>query len=135
MSAPVSYHYAHWCTGNLSDSSKRYRTGAEKWCDEATYHDLGWFDSPLPYSEGSTSNYAYIVDGKVQRCSNTCFRWYLIETSGGDYTQYRRREIIKTHTFWKWGSWTGYGEYDRDKYYNFNDVDVKTRTVYRYKEK
>lgn len=132
---PKSYHYIHWCTGNLSDSSKRYRTASYKWCDEATYHDLGWFDNPLPCSEDSTSDYVYMVDGKKYRCSNTCYRWYLKETSGGDYIQYRSREIIKTHTFWEWSDWSEYGAYNPYDDYGYSEVDVESRTVYRYKEK
>ncbi len=135
VSSPKKYHYVHWCTGNLSDSSKRYRTSSHKWCDEAIYHDLGWFDYPLPYSEDSTDDYAYIVDGVKQRCSNSCFRWYLVETSGGDYTQYRSRKITKTYVYWEWTDWSTYSTSNPYNRYGYSDIDVDERKMYRYKEK
>ena len=63
------------------------------WHDKCTYHDLEWFDEKLPYSEDSTSDYAYYVDGKKQRCSNAWYKRYLIETTSGNYTEYRSRDI------------------------------------------
>ncbi len=138
-STPKKYHYAHYCTGNISDKENRYRTWDRWWHEECKYHDLGWFDSPLPYSEDSTSNYAYYVDGKKYRCSNTCFRWYLIETSGGSYTQYRYRKVYEEHIYCEWGDWSGWSYwsgYNPLEYYrNDGSVDVDQRTLYRYKEK
>lgn len=139
-SSPKRYHYAHYCTGNISDSDNRYKTSSKWWHDECKYHDLGWFDSPLSYSEDSTSDYAYYVDGKRYRCSNTCYRWYLIETSGGSYTQYRSRNIYRTYTYWEWEEWSRWSGWDEDEpedYYwdDDTDIDIDERTVYRYKEK
>jgi len=140
QSSPKRYHYAHYCTGNISDKGNRYKTWDHRWHDECTYHDLGWFDNPLPYSEDSDSDYAYFVDGKRQRCSNTCYRWYLIETTGGTYTQYRSRDVKTTYTYWEWSDWSRWSNWDDeepDDYYWDEDVrlDVEDRTVYRYKEK
>lgn len=140
QSSPKKYHYAHYCTGNISDSSNKYKTWDRWWHDECTYHDLGWFDSPLPYSEDSDSDYAYYVNGKKYRCSNTCYRWYLIETTGGTYTQYRSRDIKTIYTYWEWSDWSRWSSWDEDEpddYYWDDDVrlDVEERTVYRYKEK
>jgi len=140
QSTPKQYHYAHYCTGNISDKSSRYKTWDHWWHDECTYHDLGWFDSPLPYSEDSDSDYAYYVDGKRQRCSNSCYRWYLIETSGGSYTQYRSRNVKTTYTYWEWSDWSRWSNWDEeepDDYYWDDNVrlDVDERIVYRYKEK
>jgi len=140
QSSPKSYHYAHYCTGNISDSSNKYRTWDHWWHDECTYHDLGWFDSPLPYSEDSDSDYAYYVNGKRYRCPNTCYRWYLIETKGGTYTQYRSRDVKTIYTYWEWSDWSRWSSWDEeepDDYYWDDDVrlDIDERTVYRYKEK
>ena len=140
QSSPKSYHYAHYCTGNISDSSNKYRTWDHWWHDECTYHDLGWFDCPLPYSEDSDSDYAYYVNGKRYRCPNSCYRWYLIETKGGTYTQYRSREVETIYTYWEWSDWSRWSSWDEDEpddYYWDDDVrlDVEERTVYRYKEK
>ncbi|MBQ3427337.1 MAG: hypothetical protein IJH37_09365 [Clostridia bacterium] len=132
QSSPVSYHYAHWCTGDISDSSHRYRTSNYKFCDEAIYHDLGWFDSPLPYSEDSDSDYTHYINGEKHRCSNSCWRWYLVETSGGDYTEYRYRKIYRKYIYWQWGDWSEFS--DREPDYSFTR-DVETRILYRYKEK
>ena len=102
--------------------------------------NLGWFDSPLAYSDDSTDDYAYYVDGKKYRCSNTCFRWYLIETTGGSYTQYRSRPVYREYVYWEWGDWTRWSSWDDedpyDEYGWFNNsVDIDERTVYRFKEK
>lgn len=140
QSSPKKYHYAHYCTGNISDKQNRYKTWDRWWHDECTYHDLGWFDSPLTYSDDSTDDYAYYVDGKKYRCSNTCFRWYLIETTGGSYTQYRSRPVYREYVYWEWGDWTRWSSWDDedpyDEYGWFNNsVDIDERTVYRFKEK
>lgn len=140
QSAPMRYHYAHYCTGNIADTANKYKTWDHWWHDECTYHDLGWFNSPLPYSEDSTTDYAYYVDGVKQRCPNSCFRWYLIETTGGDYTQYRSRPIYHTYTYWQWGDWSRWSDWDTDEPYDYYDwyddsIDVDERVVYRYKEK
>ena len=124
------YHFAHYCTGNISDKDNRYKTWDHFWHDECTYHDLGWFDEKLPYSEDSTSDYAYFVDGKKYRCSNTCYRWYLIETTGGDYTEYRSRKISYKYYYWQYTDWS-----DWDDDYPYNAYDFEERTLYRYKEK
>ena len=133
--SPKRYHYAHWCTGKISDENYRYRTSSAKFHDEAVKHDLGWFDYQLPYSEDSTSDYAYYIDGVPQRCPNSCYRWYLVETDGGTYTQYRSRPLYKTYIFWRWKDWSDYSERDPYRDYDYNEIDVEERTVYRYKEK
>ena len=140
QSSPKKYHYAHYCTGNISDKNNRYKTWDRWWHDECTYHDLGWFDSLLSYSEDSTDDYAYYVDGKKYRCSNTCYRWYLIEITGGSYTQYRSRPIYREYVYWEWGDWSRWSSWDDDDPYDYydwydNSVDVDERVVYRYKEK
>lgn len=140
VSSPKQYHYAHYCIGNISDKENRYTTWDRWWHEACDYHDLGWFDSPLPYSEDSTSNYAYYIDGKKYRCPNTCFRWYLMETTGGNYTQYRSRPVYREYVYWEWSEWSGWSRWDDEDpydYYNWYDsgVDVDERTVYRYKEK
>ena len=141
QSTPKRYHYAHYCTGNISDKDNRYKTWDRDWHDECLYHDLGWFDSPLPYSEDSTYSHVYYVNGKKYRCSNTCYRWYLMETTGGDYTQYRYRDIEYEYEYWEWGDWSRWSNWSTqdpyDDYYWDDDIklDVDERTVYRYKEK
>jgi tetratricopeptide (TPR) repeat protein len=149
QSSPMKYHYAHWCTGNISDASNRYKTATYNFCSEATYHDLGWFDSPLPKSPDGSDDYEYDVDGQRQRCSNTCYRWYLVGTSGGNYTEYRTRSVTKQDMFYEYSDWSEYSDNKRnvsggygnnsfsDANANINDkkTESRTRTVYRYKEK
>ena len=132
QSTPVRYHYAHWCTGNISDPDLRYRSGNYRFCDEVAYHDLGWFDSPLPYSADSDSDYTYYVDGEKYRCSNSCWRWFLFETSGGEYTQYRYRKKYEKHIYFRWNDWS---EFSDQRPARNSDRDIDDRTVYRYKEK
>lgn len=135
---PKRYHYLHYCTGLIKDEANKYRTRSYWWHDECDFHDLGWFDSPLPYSEDSTSDYAYFVDGKRYRCSNTCYRWYLVETTGGDYYQYRSRPIYREYEYWQWGYWSDWSDWSKyepdDDDYDI-DMEIDERTVYRYKEK
>lgn len=131
-STPVKYHFAHWCTGNISNPDLRYRSGNYRFCDEVTYHDLGWFDSPIPHSEDSDTDYTYYVNGEKYRCSNSCWRWFLFETSGGEYTEYRWRKIYKTYVYWQWGMWSDFSDYNPG--YG-TDMEVDTMTLYRYKEK
>jgi len=138
---PKRYHYLHYCTGYISDADNRYRTSSGWWHDECVFHDLGWFDYELPYSEDSTSDYAYFVDGKRYRCPNTCYRWYLAETTGGNYTQYRSREIYREYVYWEWGDWSRWSDWGEDDPYDYydtdddEDIDVEERVIYRYKEK
>lgn len=80
------------------------------------------------------------VDGKKYRCSNTCYRWYLIETTGGNFTRYRSRPIHREYVYWEWGDWSRWSSWDDNDPYDYydwddNSVDVDERLVYRYKEK
>ncbi len=142
QSSPKRYHYAHYCTGKTADKDNRYKTWYKSWSDDCSYHDLGWFDSPLPQSEDGHDNYAYYVNGKKYRCSNTCFRWYLIETDGGTYTQYRYRPVYTEYVYEEWNGWSDWSNWDDDDPYDYLDMyddevdyDVDDRIVYRYKEK
>jgi hypothetical protein len=130
-STPKKYHYAHYCTGKYDNPSYVYQTSNYKFCNEATYHDLGWFESPLSYSSDSTKDYVYYVNGSIYKCSNTCYRWYLMETSGGTYTQYRSRTIKKTYIYQTYTDWSDYS----DKKPSGSDIEVRECTLYRYKEK
>jgi len=140
QSSPKKYFYAHYCTGNEQDESIRYKTANYDFCDECSYHTLGWYDNPLPEAEDGTGYIKYKDDGKKFRCSNTCYRWYVFDTSGGEYTEYRSRPIYTEYTYWEWGDWSRWSSWDEDDPYDYydwydNGVDVDERTVYRYKEK
>ena len=131
VSRPVNYHYGHYCTGYTGDPDTSYKTSSVKWSDIATYHDLGWYNYILPYSEDSNSDYICIIDGEKYRCSNSCWRWYIDDTSEKDYTQYRSRKVTNIHTFWEYGDRVGYG----DDYPPADAEMISERTVYRYMEK
>ena len=139
QSAPKKYYYAHYCTGNESDSSIRYKTANYQFSDKCSYHVLGWYDSPLAAAEDGTGYIKYKDDGNKYRCPNTCYRWYVFDTSGGEYTQYRSREIYTQYTYWEWGNWSRWSswsdDYPYEYYYKNKDVDIDERVVYRYKEK
>ncbi len=126
----TKYHYAHYCTG--ASSSKPYSTSNWQFVSDAVYHDIGWFDSPLPNSSDSTSDYAYYVNGSLYRCSNTCYRWYLVEKQETKTTYYRYRTISYLYTYNITSSWS---EYSDDVEKESSTREVRTRTVYRYKEK
>lgn len=131
QSTPERYFYAHYCTGNISDSDNRYCTSAKRWHDECSYHELGWYDTKLPLAPDDDSSYIKYVDGEKYRCSNTCFRWYIMDKQGGEYTEYRYRPVYRTYIYWQWSDWSDYDDW----YPRGRDVDVRERTVYRYKEK
>lgn len=137
QSSPKKYFYAHYCTGRISDKENRYKTWKNWWHDECTYHELGWFDYLLPYSDDSTTDYAYYVNGEKYRCSNSCFRWYITDTVGGEYTQYRSRAIYREYVYWRWDDWSRWSDWDEDyPGYSWDDsMDIDERTVYRFKEK
>jgi len=140
QSSPKKYFYAHYCTGNESDESIRYKTANYDFCDECLYHTLGWYDNPLPAAEDGTGYIKYRDDGKKYRCSNTCYRWYVFETSGGEYTEYRSRPIYTEYTYWEWSDWSRWSSWDDEDPYDYydwydNSIDIDDRTVYRYKEK
>ncbi len=139
QSSPAHYYYAHWCTGgNLPDADDRYCSGPNKWRDECDYHELGWFDYQLPAAPDGNGGLVLFKDnGEMYRCSNSCFRYYLMDKTGGDYTQYRSRSITKRYTYWEWGNWSSWSSWDDYNPYNYYDdsVDIDERTVYRYKEK
>lgn len=136
-SEPMKYHYAHYCTGNISDADNRYRTSSGWWHNECEYHDLGWFDYQLPLL--GDDNYSYVqydYEGNKLLCSNGCYRWYLIETDGGDYTEYRSRPIYREYVYWKWGEWSDWSRWEDGRtLIRYDDEDYEERTVYRYKEK
>lgn len=132
QSSPKSYHYVHYCTGNLSNEDKRYKTSSQWFCDECEYHDLGWFSSPLSAAEDGVGYIKYKDDGNKYRCSNSCYRWYLKETSGGDYTEYRYRDIERKYIYYDWSDWS---DWDEDRPRSSSDRKIESRTLYRYKEK
>jgi len=109
----IAYHYAHYCTGYVSgavyQTSPGNNTGDAAFDQNCSYHDLGWFDSPLTDEvtvHGSTAGYYYYPPGSSThyRCSNTCFRWYLIETrtTSTTYYHYRDRQQVTTNYFYRW---------------------------------
>lgn len=142
---PVIYHYAHYCTGYYADESVRYKTASWKFSDLCTYHDLGWYDSELPAHPDGTGHVIYNSDGSFWRCSNSCFRWYVVDTRGGDYYEYRSRPIYHEYVYWRWGNWSNWSDWQDNRpsgyvsyYFDMDDnynMDVTERTVYRYKEK
>ena len=104
------------------------------------YHDLGWYDYELPqHPDGQGGSVLYKDDGNFYRCSNSCFRWYVIETTGGEYTQYNYRPIYHKYIYWQWGDWSRWSDWNGyEPYFNYSErgsYDVEERTLYRYKEK
>lgn len=140
QSSPKKYHFAHYCTGNISDSSDRYKTWDRWWRDECAYHDMGWYDYIIDEAPDGNGGYVlYNSDGSIKRCANTCYRYYIIETAGGDYTQYRSRPIYHKYTYWQWSDWSYWSDWGTDEPYRSwddeEDMDIESRRVYRYKEK
>lgn len=137
---PEKYYYGHYCTGNVNDESKNYRTNDYKWCNEAQFHELGWYDYKLKTSEPDSDDaILYDSNGNKVRCSNSCYRWYVIKTQGGEHTEYSYRDIKTEHIYYEWGSWSrwsSWSEDEPDRYYGSDvDIDIEERTFYRYKEK
>ncbi len=131
------YHMAHYCTGNVTGA--KYQTAPsnhttnEVFNEHCTYHDLGWFDSLddfYPYEteylyKGSSTSTCY-------RCSNTCFRWYIMSTQNTYKTQYRYRKINHTYYYYKWSDWSDWTDSSVSA---TSDREVTTRTLYRYRDR
>lgn len=131
QSEPIRYHFAHYCTGNISDSSDRYMTWDRWWREENSYHDIGWYDYKIDEAPDGKGGYVlYNSDGSIKRCSNTCYRYYIIETTGGDYTEYRYRNVKYHYFFWQYTDWSDWSER-----YPRGAARIDERTLYRYKEK
>ncbi|MBR5517712.1 MAG: hypothetical protein IKV86_01635 [Clostridia bacterium] len=139
QSSPTEYFYAHYCTGNISDSSNRYKTANYKFYDQCSYHELGWRSEPLPGAPDGVGYLLYKDNGDKYRCSNTCYRWYVFDTRGGDYTQYRSRTVTTTYTYGRWGSWSSWSDWGTYRptspYVGYEGLETKSRTMYRFKEK
>jgi len=140
QSSPKQYHYAHYCTGDESDPELRYQTANYKYSDRCSYHDYGWVSEPLEPATDGSGYIKYKENGKEYRCSNGCYRWYLVETTGGTYTQYRSRKITTEHVYYEWDDWNSWSRWSEEDPYDEYDgprgsIEVDERTVYRYKEK
>ena len=85
--------------------------------------------------DGKGGYVLYYDDGSYKRCSNTCYRYYVVETSGGDYTEYRSRKKYKKYVYKQWGDWSDWSDWSREYRDYDNRTDVGSRTIYRYKEK
>lgn len=140
-STPMQYHYAHYCTGYYDDESIRYKTSRSKFSDKCSYHDLGWYDWELSPAPDGAGYILYNNDGSKYRCSNTCYRWYVVDTVGGEYTEYRSRPVYVTYIYERWGDWSRWSSWDDEDPYEYDyaygddSVEVEQRTMYRYKEK
>jgi len=130
-SEPEKYHFAHYCTGYTDELENRFRSSAHNWHDECVYHDLGWFDSMLPPDNNNTNAYIqYDSEGNKVHCDNNCYRWYLIEKTGGENIEYRYRDINYIYYFWVYNDWS-----DWSVNYPLSADDIEERVLYRYKEK
>ena len=104
---PKRYKFAHYCTGAIDDVNNRYMTADYKFHDQCIRHDIGWFDYMLPAAPDGQGGYVtYNSDGELNRCSNGCYRYYVMDESGGEYTMYRYRKIGWLYYYQWWGDWT-----------------------------
>ena len=90
--------------------------------------------------DGQGGYVTYNSDGELNRCSNGCYRYYVMDESGGEYTMYRYRKIGWLYYYQWWGDWTDWSDWDTDDPNDFDvdddtRIDVERRTVVRYKEK
>ena len=112
------YLVAHYCTGNTGDDNK-YKSANWKFDSRCSYHELGWYDGEK--SLGTQ------VDGET--CSNTCWKYFVMDTEEIYKTQYRSRSIVTTYYYYKWSDWSSYS----DTYQSSSSTkEVRTRTAYRY---
>lgn len=131
-----SYYFAHYCTGNVPGAQwKTYptnRSADETFNANCTYHELGWFDSlskfEYRHTIGGYEGYIYYPNGRYD-CSNSCWTWYLLNTSVNYKTQYRYRNIYYTYYYMKQGDWSSWSD---DYAAPSGDREVETRTLYRY---
>lgn len=124
------YYMAHYCTGYTGDSDS-YRTSNWQFNSNCSYHALGWFDN-LDSFYTYDGNYLYqgSSPSTCYRCSNTCYRWYIMDRENTYKTQYRYRTITHTYYFYRWKNWSSWGD---TSYSSSSSRDVESRTVYRYR--
>ena len=124
------YFVAHYCTGYVGDSNN-YCSANFSFHDKCAYHVLGWFDSLDDFSVDG-NQVIYYQNGKRYTCSNTCYKFFIMDSETVYETQYRAREFYTFYYFYQWGPWSGYS----DAYVSSaDDVEVRTRTVYRYRSR
>lgn len=124
------YYMAHYCTG-YTGGSDSYKTSNWQFSSNCSYHALGWFDNLDSFY---TYDGDYLYQGSspstCYRCSNTCYRWYIMDRENTYKTQYRYRTITHTYYFYRWKNWFSWG----DTYYSSSSSrEVESRTVYRYR--
>ncbi len=125
----TEYYLAHYCTGNVPGAQyctfHSSNSANQTFNDNCVYHELGWYDSLSSFSEG---NGGYIGS----TCSNSCWTWYILGENDVYTTYYRSRRIVHTYTLEKYSSWSDWSDY---AYSSTSDREVKTRTLYRCKDR
>ena len=111
------YLVAHYCTGDTGDDNK-YKSANWKFDSRCAYHELGWYSGEK--SLGTQ------VDG--ERCSNTCWKYFVMDTETLYKTQYRSRTVSTTY-YYKWSDWSSWSD---SSITGSSTREVQTRTVYRY---
>ena len=123
------YRMGHYCTGNVEGA--RYLTwptnqsSNEIFNKHCVYHELGSFDSLSSFTQ---------QDGgyRGERCSNTCYLWYIMSTQGVYETQYRYRSIQYTYRYRYYGDWSSWTDGSQS---GSSSKEVQTRTMYRYRDR
>lgn len=125
----TEYYLAHYCTGNVPGAQHctfySSNSANQTFNDNCIYHELGWYDSLSSFSEG---NGGYIGP----TCSNSCWTWYILGENDVYATYYRSRRITHTYTLERYNSWSDWSDY---AYTATSDREVKTRTLYRCKDR
>lgn len=131
MQEESRWYMAHYCTGNTGNPDDTYKTSTYKFSDNCSYHVYGWVSS-LNSFEYANPGYIYYTGGEKYRCSNTCYRWYIMDTEYTYSTLYCSRPIYTTYYYEKWGSWS---DWYTGSTSSSSNREVETRTQYRYRDR
>ena len=115
--APWEYHTSAWV-----DTKPTVDTSIMLSCSGNHSHN-----SPDWVSGNGTANwYRYWINGGIYYFLDSTREKLVTEA----YKMYRYKDTTYVHSFYKWGSWSGWKD---TKYTESSTKQVQTRTVYRYK--
>lgn len=132
----TEYQMAHYCTGNVPGAqyltARRNKTTNEVFNNSCMFHSLGFFTSLEQFFSIGDGEYLYkgTNTNDCYRCSNTCYRWYIVEQKDVFITQYSFREVKPIYYYYQWSEWSEYSDNKKTD----DNCEIRERTLYRYRD-
>lgn len=129
----TSYDYGHYCTGNVA-GAKWMTCGTNNTTNgtfnaHCIYHSLGRFDSnDSRFQNDGLGSYLYYPNGSRFDCSNSCWRWYRINTYNYYKWRYRYRDTTYLYRFQRTSDWSEWSDIRPTSY---NALEERTMCRYR----